>query len=638
MSAFSFFNFEDDSLVMEEKTILGGSTNVPQFVNPQYTDRRYSRPQVDMTSSLSTVPHGLSTPRTPRPESRRQSQVLSDTQSFSRSVASSSSSFESSPNCLTPLSSLSSSPSRRQSVVLPESQQYYLSATSSSPSVHPQNAKLTPRTDQYPLHEPFSSDKDVVCSKSAALASENDASCLIQSDFFTAVDGYSERPQMNWQGYEADNNLLSTYEQDVRQSLQIDAPISLSLNLAANIDSSVSHKMLALAQPCIESLETSFFDSPPPMQVVVPSQTTIHPKTPIQLGEPFRSPVPKSERSDSSSIPSYEPDTFDYGHARWDSPIDDHICFDSPSRDQAGPRRALVKRPYSPPSIFDKKSGNQRIIKHRKANKQVKFIESGVLDVVVSLNEKVLSLKKHQCKECPQVLNERGKLQSTMSFERPEHLKRHVKSAHHPFYYHCTIPGCERQEIKGIQSRSDNLKPHYKTHFKYGVNEKAGKNKRISLKSSNELGLRDLDPRWPVFLEGRMDIDRPDEPDGFHYSWKMLGFSIRETQLTKVKDIIPEWDGPDDATLKQFDPRWKKMLAGTMDFEMAMSVGEDMVETAAQGLLGVDMLESESMGLKEIDPRWLKLVDGAMSIEESEKLGVKHRNPKWINLQSKRKR
>ena len=131
--------------------------------------------------------------------------------------------------------------------------------------------------------------------------------------------------------------------------------------------------------------------------------------------------------------------------------------------------------------------------------------------------------------------------------------------------------------------------------------------------------------------------------------WKMLGYSILETQIIKVKDIVSkcrtlpqQWEGQgsDDTTLKEFDFRWKMLLEGTMDYATAMAKGHKMkeLERHDRGLLGVTMAESEEMGLKNADPRWLMLRSGKMTIEDSTILGVNHLNPAWLALQTKQRR
>ncbi len=149
------------------------------------------------------------------------------------------------------------------------------------------------------------------------------------------------------------------------------------------------------------------------------------------------------------------------------------------------------------------------------------------------------------------------------------------------------------------------------------------------MKDSMEMRLKSEDSRWTLLLEGGIEFG--DTKTGY---WKMLGYSIKETEDIKVRDLVPEWEGPSEATLKDFDPRWKKLLDGDMTFEQAMERGRWMPEEEKEGLLGVDMLTSKAMGLENVDPRWTKLLEGSMSIEVSERLGVKQFNPAAVGHQA----
>lgn len=233
---------------------------------------------------------------------------------------------------------------------------------------------------------------------------------------------------------------------------------------------------------------------------------------------------------------------------------------------------------------------------------------------------------------------------------RPEHLRRHEASKHrgklvqmHP----CKFHECKDRRTgkhREIIARLDNLKAHYsKTHFRYGNSEKGGKNERKSMKAAYEMNLNVYDNlRWTMLLDEKMDVNH--EIKDFLHVWKMLGYSILETRDTKVKSVVPEveslvsseWRYPDDETLQRFDPRWKALWNGTLTFDKALSVGVDMEESEAQGLLGVTMLETEAMGIDSLDPRWQAMHNGRMSVEQSEKLGVKQRNPLWKKLAERR--
>lgn len=225
--------------------------------------------------------------------------------------------------------------------------------------------------------------------------------------------------------------------------------------------------------------------------------------------------------------------------------------------------------------------------------------------------------KKYRCPEC------------TTRFKRPEHLKRHRRKHLPP--EETTMISCHFEECgKEIKDRPDNMRAHLQTtHFSYGKTERGGKNKRFSMKESMEKGLHLEDARWALLLDGRLEFGNTKT----NY-WRMLGYSIKETSDLKVKDLVPGWEGSDEATLKDFDPRWKQLLEGGMTFEQAMQIGRWMPEDEKEGLLGVDMMTSKAMGLEDVDPRWIKLLEGGMSIETSEKLGVKQFNPAAVGHQA----
>lgn len=171
---------------------------------------------------------------------------------------------------------------------------------------------------------------------------------------------------------------------------------------------------------------------------------------------------------------------------------------------------------------------------------------------------------------------------------------------------------------KSIKDRPDNMRAHLKhTHFTYGKTESGGKNKRFSMRHSQEMGLRLEDERWTLLLQHAITFG-----DTETWFYKMLGYSIKDTAEIAVRDIAPEWEGAEDAMLKDFDPRWKQLLSGNMTFEQAMERGRFMPEEEKEGILGVDMATSEQMGLRDLDPRWKCLDEGKMSLEMCEKLEV----------------
>ena len=223
--------------------------------------------------------------------------------------------------------------------------------------------------------------------------------------------------------------------------------------------------------------------------------------------------------------------------------------------------------------------------------------------------------------------------------DRREHRSRHHRTVHseNPKMIPCAFKDCKdkNKNRKTIKERIDNVTAHYRnTHFNYGETEKSGKNNRKSMQVSLENGLKSYDLRWVLLLAGKMEIGdpAPDQKKACRNAWKTLGYSIRETRDIRIKDIAPEYQGEHE-TLEMLDPRYKAMKKGELTYQLAMSVGKGMEETKRQGLLGVDMRETEAMGLKHLDPRWQHLLSGNMSIEDSELLGVKVQN-----LQIRRRR
>ena len=214
---------------------------------------------------------------------------------------------------------------------------------------------------------------------------------------------------------------------------------------------------------------------------------------------------------------------------------------------------------------------------------------------------------RHPCPEC------------NVGFRRPEHLKRHVRK-HLPLDEVDMLPCKFAPDCKmTIKDRPDNMRAHVQTtHFKYGKTERGGKNRRYSMRASLDKELKPDDERWTLLLDGEMLFG---DETGY---WKMIGFSIKETSETRIKDLIEDWEGPRDQLLKDVDPRWKALLDGTMTFEQSMQVGAWMAEEESEGVLGVDMATSKAMGLERFDPRWRKLKDGTMSVEVARKLGVEH--------------
>lgn len=138
--------------------------------------------------------------------------------------------------------------------------------------------------------------------------------------------------------------------------------------------------------------------------------------------------------------------------------------------------------------------------------------------------------------------------------------------------------------------------------------------------------VREMDARFARLLSDRMTIHDREKVKGdaegmesgkLTKFWRMLGWSIAETQNILASDVAAEWDGPASTTLWDLDPRRKAMLNGTLSVE-------DAEET-----LGVDMATTQQMGLEQFDPRWTTLHTGEMTLEDAEKNGVGHLHASW---------
>lgn len=412
------------------------------------------------------------------------------------------------------------------------------------------------------------------------------------------------------------------------------------MDLVADFSSSMASRINELAQPCTNGMPSSTFGD------LIGAQGTIDQTSPVcTLGPAFEfEEDPYASDCDSVYEDNLSTAATFGGRCSRDDPIvqrkrkarRNHNVDKYLSSHETAPTSSYS----SPPSIFvdrtPKRSSAERL-KGRQGDRKGRQNRLG--------DHKN---KRNQCQHCPIEWNEHTKQwKSKFSFERQEHLSRHVKSLHNPTPFFCKVVGCHAhkdykgEKVKprpGIQSRHDNLLPHYRTHFKYGINEKSGKNKRLSMKESLAIGLRNEDERWDWFLAGRMSIDHPDGPRDFHNSWKMMGYSILETQNTRIKTLFPEWEGPAEETLERHDARWKALRGGKMTYELAMSRGLDMPETEAQGLLGVTMMETEQMGIKNLDGRWTMLLSCCMTMEDAKKLGVEDLNRATIAAQGKRRR
>ena len=605
----SLLELDDDFSLNGSKRTYGSLANVAECVNPQCTDKRYGTTQLEFTT-----PEPSPTGVTPR----RESFALSENRStyFSNSSASSflSLSGRGTPSQLTPGSSASSS--RRQSMLLPESQQCYFS----SPSSRPQRPKRAAATDQCPLQE--SSPGSYIASTDAeSLITDGAAVCTPGGEFTMVIDGYTGRAPRQWQSYGPQNDTLPLYER-AAQPAQIDESTIWGRGLGTDFS-------IPMAAPTSHTLE--------------PGQPLFGDTQPTIFGAVSQPNTAAYDSADSSSpnAPSLEP-PFELCPGEYDPEVefaDDYMVSNAPTV-----RRSYlpIRQPPKDSSHNSKRSRGSplKIYTLSPSSDDELEYDHAASPIFKSRNRrqkqrqgtayKIEKDKPHRCRCCPYACN------------RPEHLRRHEESKHRGedlIMLPCAFPGCKDRKLdkhREIIARFDNLKAHYtKTHFKYGSTEKGGKNERKSMKAAQEMGLSIYDQRWTLLLHEKMNVNH--EIEDFLHVWKMLGYSIRETRDTRVKDVAPDWPAPEDETLQRYDPRWKALWNGTLTFDQAMDVGKDMKESEAQGLLGVTMLETEEMGIKHLDVRWVHMDNGRMSVEQSEKLGVKQRNPVWKDLIARRK-
>ena len=451
-------------------------------------------------------------------------------------------------------------------------------------------------TDQWPLqdfsHEPF------LNTDTASLTDDGLTTCMTGCEFTMAIDSLTGHVPRQWrsQGHQpATPSLYSGTAQAARNGEWIGQ----------------DHYSIALCQPLFDQSQPTIFENLPP-----------------QPGGERYDDMGRNSGS-GPNAPSLAP-PFEPVVGKYDTDVDYVDVNALPDRTIDNPYLGLTKQPFSESflSLSDEDPerdppARRNVKKHNRMQRQRRSAAS------VQDKHPPIIHNPHRCKNCKYACN------------RPEHLKRHELSVHWKEYGEapdmlpCAFDGCKDRagRHREIIARFDNLKAHYtKTHFKYGSSEKGGKNERKSMKAAHEMGLNGYDFRWTLLLQDAMNVNR--EIKDYLHVWKMLGYSILETRDTKVKDLVPDvkdlipkWEGPEDATLQKFDPRWKALWDETLTFDKAMEKGKDMKESDAEGLLGVTMLETEAMGIGHLDPRWKVLLSGRMSVEQSEKLGVKQRNP-----------
>ena len=591
---------DDDFNLGDRESTSGGLANVAEFVDPQYTVKRYGTTQLGFMK-----PETSATDATPRRESIASSYFCG---------SSAASSFMSHSGCGTPSFSTpgsSASNSRRQSMLPPECQQYYLSAIASSPSNHPQGLKVPAAGDQCSLQEP-SAGSYLAGVNTASLIADGAAACVPGGDFTMVGDDFIGKAPKHWQSYSPETAISSLYGRTGEP-----APIEESTSWSGDLLTRLNSQIATRAPHTFEISQPLFGHAQPMSFECSPSQPE---------GDTYN-----TEGTASPNTPSLAP-AFEYGT---------DIGFADNDIGSTGPsfRGIFIGKPPEDKVSSPSDDGLERV--HavsqtvRSHNRKPRRSQ-GAACAWTSYKRELIS-KSHRCRVCGYACN------------RPEHLRRHELSKHmkektevHP----CAFRGCLDRKTgkhREIKARSDNLKYHYtNTHFRYGGSEKGGKNERKSMKAAYEMGLSIYDGRWTLLLQKKMNVNQ--ELDKYLHVWKMIGYSILETRDMKVEDVvpdwrtlIPEWEGPEDPTLQEFDPRWRALWDGTLTFEKAMSRGRFMKESDAQGLLGVTMLETEAMGIKHLDPRWTVMLSGHMSVDQSEKLGVKQRNPNWKDLVTRRR-
>ncbi|KAL9103864.1 MAG: hypothetical protein Q9163_001142 [Psora crenata] len=317
----------------------------------------------------------------------------------------------------------------------------------------------------------------------------------------------------------------------------------------------------------------------------------------------------------------------------------------------ASPNPKLLNAMATQSKCGRKRRGN-RISKSRRSTESCTVRDAGAYWVEEKGPIRVEKAKANLCLQCPE----------PRYFARPEHFNRHM-GTHNRDAPVVTCPLCETP----IKLRKDNLKAHVmKTHFKpcdKRMTEKMNArwtikdlfelfqnplsqhkrvlwmdffHKRVTTGSPQEIWqlVRVMDTRVGRLLTNEMTVhdrehlryDKPEECTGkLTKFWTMLGWSIAETKKIRVKEVAPDWEGPEQTTLWDLDPRRKALEDGTMKVEDAH-------------FLGISIFESRELGLEHADPRWRALCNGQTIFGDLERHEVKHPNPRRKNPRSKRKR
>ena len=350
-----------------EEAMSASNYALPQYINPQHTDKMYNDQQLEQCFSTPRAADGLPSPclTTPTSNTRGLTLELSDAATYV-SEPSSASSMGSSPGYLTPYSSSNAS-SRRHSLIIPDSQQYFISGQT-SPTPGPRRTRARHHNDHSPLAGSFSSYSESPCSGSTSFGSESFHSAVPENDILMGVDMYQNKPHIDWQY--ANNTISNQHHHAYDQGLQLNVP--LSMDLAAGFDASMSGQMSDMPRHSDENPSMASFHTttaPSRHRLIIPSQTTSFQQTHAPtLAEPFEPLSHLSDRSSRSPSPAFSSSVKHHRGRQGTSSL----------------RRSKVSKKSGP-------KWNTPVIQHTNNN-------------------------SHRCGQC------------SLAFKRPEHLKRHERN------------------------------------------------------------------------------------------------------------------------------------------------------------------------------------------------------------------
>ena len=642
-----------DLPMKEESDGSTGSIGALQCVNPQHTDKRYHGPQGYQPT---TVADELMTPPLSSHSDlrfRRLTLMPSDAAASCQIgpvSASSASSFGSSPGY--PWSgsgSDSTAPSsRRQSSSYLDSSQCHPSDLSPTPALRPGRSKDCVGTDHCSFSESVASDEAVYLSPSSFGAPTNVAASDVLDDVLAPVSDYYEKAQIELQEHDAAIDGLPVCE------------------LSGSTASSSWLDMYPLSNP------NEAFTLRPGH----PSQPSFETNSPGLFKDAFE----PQELLQSHYSLALAQESLDHSlrYSSLRQPVD--AMYAAENDDEYRPRievrlqrRKQRKQNHKQRGERNLKDGEDMITKKiqcqhcgQKCNRSEHLTRH-------QRSRHNLNPKKHLCKftDCKDKDEKRKSI-----LERMDNYKVHYNNTH--FSYGSTEKSGKNKRysmkrsieedlreyddrwtcllaggmtvgpgnvfVKGLDTAMDNKALH-DTFATFGnilsckvAQDGSGHSKGFGFVhyETAEGAIKAIGTVKGVDVKGLMQVKGPITVRGLLSTWKMIGYSIRETRDLKVKDIAPEWQGPEeDPTLEVFDPRWKAIKKGTLTYEQAMSVGQHMKETTAQGVLGVTMEETAQMGIRSLDVRWQHLNNGRMSVEDAEKLGVKD---EWTAVHARRKR